>query len=525
MRKIARSDVIFVSLCLVSLLFGCAPELSRQVTPASQPGGQAIPPLQLEGLDRKIASLEKVLQREDLSKEDRTAAQNLLVAYGAIREDLKYPLMTTDYQKIIGLLYSNLAQMDENYFKRLIPPGAAEAQSFQLFSEKEKKIISSYSSGDYQAVVDGCVGLEKDFGANALPPDIALLYALSLGETGKYAEALSLSQTLGPEIEKTPGFIQLQAKSVEWQLALGEKQAALDTYHKLIDRLKAQETLVKLAEQKLPSDFTKGAVAQAPSEGAGTPSATAAAGVTSAPAATAAAGTTSGPAATTAAGATSAPATTAAAGATGITAATAAAGAPAVAGEATPKEPETTAEVLKRADELAHNGEYDKAKVLLLQQRLRVPEGPETEAIDKELENLEVVQTPTPAAEAMEQQMAASQETIKTAWALIQEEKFEDALAKLEELQQKQPLSQEAQNLQALAIEKIITRERNKAARLFLLARNTADPAKKQELLQSSYDILKAVAEKFPASPLNKKINDNMRSIEVELSKIKKQTG
>jgi hypothetical protein len=501
MRKIARSDVIFVSLCLVSLLFGCAPELSRQVTPASQPGGQAIPPLQLEGLDRKIASLEKILQREDLSKEDRTAAQNLLVAYGAIREDLKYPLMTTDYQKIIGLLYSNLAQMDENYFKRLIPPGAAAAQSFQLFSEKEKKIISSYSSGEYQAVVDGCVELKKEFGTNALPPYMALLYALSLGETGKYAEALSLSQTLGPEIEKTPGFIQLQAKSVEWQLALGDQQAALETYRKLLDRLKAQETLVKLAEQKLPSGLTKGAVAQAPSEGAATPSATAAAGATSAPAATAAAGATSAPAATTAAGA------------------------PAVPGEAAPKEPETTAEVLKRADELAHNGEYDKAKVLLLQQRLRVQEGPETEAIDRELENLEVVQTPTPAAQAMEQQMAASQETIKTAWALIQEEKFEDALAKLEELQQKQPLSQEAQNLQALAIEKIITRERNKAARLFLLARNTADPAKKQELLQSSYDILKAVAEKFPGSPLNKKINDNMRSIEVELSKIKKQAG
>jgi hypothetical protein len=470
MRNLARSEAVFIFLCLAALVFGCAPEARRQLTPL-EPETQATVPLQLEGLDRKIDSLKKILLSQDLSVEDRMTAQNLLVAYGAIKEDLKYPLMTNDYHKIIGLLYSNLAQMDENYFKRARPPEAAASQSFQLFSEERKKIITSYVSGNYQAVIDDCHELEKEFGTDAMTPGIALLYALSLGETGKYSEALSLSQTLGAEIEKTPGFIQLQAKRIEWQLAVGNQEDALKTYKKLVDSLKEQENRVKLAEQKLPSDLTKGAAAQTPSQGVG------------------------------------------AAGEVGAT------------GEVAGEESMTTDEVLKRADQLAHNGEYDKARLLLLQHRLKLQEGPETEAIDRALENLEVTQTTTPAAEAKEEEAAATQETLKVAWALIQEDKFEDALAKLEELQQKQALPQEAQNLQALAIEKIINRERNKAAKLFLLARNTADLAKKEELLKSSYGILKAVADKFPSSPLNKRINDNMRSIEVELAKIKKQSG
>jgi hypothetical protein len=465
MRKPARIDTVFIFLCLLSLVFGCAPEARRQLMPL-EPETQTIVPLQMEGLDQKIASLRNILLSQDLSMEDRMTAQNLLVAYGAIKEDLKYPLMTNDYRKIIGLLYSNLVQMDENYFKRARPPESAAAQSFQLFSEERKKIITSYLSGNYQAVVDGCAELEKEFGTDAMTPGIALLYALSLGETGKYDEALSLSQTLGAELEKTPGLIQLQAKSTEWQLAVGNQEDAVRTYKKLMDSLKERESMAKLAEQKLPSDVTKGAAEQTPPQGVAAP------------------------------------------------------------GEVAAKEPTTTDEVLKRADELAHNGEYDQARLLLLQHRLRLQEGPETEAIDRALENLEITQTTTPAAEAKEQQAAvATQETLKVASALIQEEKFEDALAKLEELQQKQALPQEAQNLQALAIEKIINRERNKAAKLFLLAKNTADPAKKEELLKSSYSILKAVADKYPSSPLNKRINDNMRSIEVELAKIKKQTG
>jgi hypothetical protein len=136
MRKIARDNTVWVFLCLVPLLFGCVPEVKKPEVLPPQPQAQSIPPLQLEGLDRKIASLDQILLKQDLSNEDRMTAQNLLIAYGTIKEDLKYPLTTKDYHKIIDLLYANLGQIDESYFARTGKAEKTAAQELQLFSEK-----------------------------------------------------------------------------------------------------------------------------------------------------------------------------------------------------------------------------------------------------------------------------------------------------------------------------------------------------------------------------------------------------
>jgi len=375
-------------------------------------------------------------------------------------------LLPKDYHKIIGLLYASLTEMDEIYLKRAAATESAAAARVLLFSEKRRNIMNAYVSGNHQAVVEGYVELTKVFGSDAIPGGISFLYALSLGEMGNYAEALGVSDSLGPELEKTPGLIHLQAKSIEWQLALGNQEGALKAYEKLADSLKAREATVKMAEQRLVPDIVKAAESPPPSPD-----------VASVPDG-------------------------------GVT------------------ESITTEEVLKKADEFVRIGEYSKAKLLLLQHRLRLEEGPETQAIDRALENVEITEATLPAAEVKEHQAAiATQETLRVASALVQGEKYEEALGKLEELAQMRALPQEGENLKALAIEKIINRERNKAAKLFLLARNTADPAKKEDLLKSSHQILKAVAEKYPTSPLNKRINDNIRAIEAELSRLKRQAG
>ncbi|MCJ7594612.1 MAG: hypothetical protein MUO52_07580, partial [Desulfobacterales bacterium] len=67
--------------------------------------------------------------------------------------------------------------------------------------------------------------------------------------------------------------------------------------------------------------------------------------------------------------------------------------------------------------------------------------------------------------------------------------------------------------------------ERNKAAKIFLMAKQTREPAKKQDLLRSSHEILKALVDKYPLSPLNQKIKDNMNRIEEELMKLKRGSG
>jgi outer membrane protein assembly factor BamD (BamD/ComL family) len=178
-------------------------------------------------------------------------------------------------------------------------------------------------------------------------------------------------------------------------------------------------------------------------------------------------------------------------------------------------------EVLGRADDLIQKGEYEKAKFLLLQYRLRVQEGVETEPIDRALESLDKGAEKSPLPE--ERTGPTSEETLRVATSFIERERYEEALDQLNELKRKEDLSPEAKGLESLAVEKIINRERNKAAKLFLLARNTADPVKKEGFLRSSYDILKAVVDKYPTSPLNKRINENLRTIQEELKKLKRE--
>ena len=54
------------------------------------------------------------------------------------------------------------------------------------------------------------------------------------------------------------------------------------------------------------------------------------------------------------------------------------------------------------------------------------------------------------------------------------------------------------------------------------MARKTADPAKKEELLLSSYDILKTLIERYPSSPMIEKLNDNLRTVREQLTKLGK---
>ncbi len=114
------------------------------------------------------------------------------------------------------------------------------------------------------------------------------------------------------------------------------------------------------------------------------------------------------------------------------------------------------------------------------------------------------------------------QDALKGAFALIRSEKYEEALLKLDELPSSDP---EVKELKNTAVERLINRERNKAAKLFLAARNAKDPAKKEELLNSSYNILQAVADKYPSSPLIPKVQDHMNQVTKELVKVKKGEG
>ncbi|MFH1953464.1 MAG: hypothetical protein ABIL06_17830 [Pseudomonadota bacterium] len=69
-------------------------------------------------------------------------------------------------------------------------------------------------------------------------------------------------------------------------------------------------------------------------------------------------------------------------------------------------------------------------------------------------------------------------------------------------------------------MESLINSERNRAAEIFLTAKKTKDPSKKKELLNSSCDILKALIDNYPSSPLNQKLKSHMAIVKEELESI-----
>ena len=140
------------------------------------------------------------------------------------------------------------------------------------------------------------------------------------------------------------------------------------------------------------------------------------------------------------------------------------------------------------------------------------------ETIDQALETLEQAEERF---QKEEDTMALTENTtLQMARKLIEEENFEEAIAKLDELRDDQGMTSETRELKDLAIEKLINRKRNKAAKLFLLAKNTGDRAKKEELLLSSYKILQALIEKYPSSNLINKLNNHIKNVKKELVKL-----
>jgi hypothetical protein len=461
-----------LTLSWILLAIGCAQEAQRIPQRMESPSAelQAPPPLppapapllKLNGLEQRIADIQTLLERGQLSEEDQALAQDLLVTYQSLEKPSSSTPTEEELRSIAQMLFSNLIKLEEHYFKGRPTGNAATLQTLALLSSKRKAIIDGYLAGDYQGVIDSCMDLEKVLGPDSLTPEIGLIFALSLGKRGLYQEALQVAAKISDELERKPGFIQLRAKMLEWQLALGDRKGALQSYEKLVDNMHERETVLKTAELGLSGQGEPKALYEKKEE------------------------------------------------------------------EPLPqvdltKEPGSAQEVLTQVDALVQRDDFETAKLLLLRLRLRLQDGPDAELVDQAMKSVDLAEER--AREQKKTGTSQQEDALALAANLIEQERYEDAITELENLRQGKLLSPEAKQLQDLAVEKIVNRERNKAAKLFLMARNTQDPVKKEELLLSSYDILKALVEKYPSTPLFQKINDNMKTIQNELSKLKKGMG
>jgi hypothetical protein len=458
MRKCPRIRLMIIPLVLIVVAAGCLPE-TKKVEMGPKTVVKPPPPLSVETLDKKIAYLTTKLDEQELDREDKAVASDLLATYKSIRSYLQDQSSAYDERKIIQLLFENLGRLEQEYFLRERIEGPSYSKALSSFSEKRKKIVDEYLAGDYQGVINDCVDLEATFGPDSLTPEIGLLFAVALARKGMLSEAIIISEKIIHELEGKPDLIHLRASIIEWQLDLGNREKALQIYEKMMDDLDEREEL--LAKSKLMvMEERRGA---SPKE---------------------------------------VPATAYAGGLRQFT------------------KLGSTDELLKAVDELIQKHEFGEAKLLLVKHRIRTEEGPELEIIDQALKTVDLAEERY--LQEKSAKLSYEKETLKLARKLIEEENFEEALTKIETLRDAQNMTPEMNELKRVATEKLIKRERNKAAKYFLMARKTADPAKKEELLLSSYDILKALIERYPSSPMIEKLNDNLRTVREQLTKLGK---
>jgi thioredoxin-like negative regulator of GroEL len=187
----------------------------------------------------------------------------------------------------------------------------------------------------------------------------------------------------------------------------------------------------------------------------------------------------------------------------------------------TPVETEgSTHEAIGKAEELVQEQRFGAARDLLVSKREQVPPGPEATAIDDALRDVERAEDKY--LQERITMLSSVNEGLTQAKKLIEEEKFEDALSKLQAMSPEYGNSQKIEALKKEAVDGLVNRERNRAAEIFLAAKKTRDPVKREENLRISYSILKNAIEKYPSSSLNDKLKSHMEKVAEELEKLGK---
>lgn len=443
-------------LALLSFIIVGCVPESRTVVVVPDPRTPSLSSRSMDRIEERIAYLSRFLEEQKGSEEARETAKTILDTYRTLQKTSQGQSKSPDYKKVFKALFNNLSSLEEKYFAGEKSEGKLDTLIIHRFSQERKRIMNLYLDGDYQGVINQCLELEASYGPNALTPEIGLLFSFSLAERGLFEEAVNIGGRIVRELEGKPDLMLLRANLIEWQLDLGDKEGASKIYEKLTDDIQDKEAIFKRAEKMLLENETQTALGDTSS------------------------------------------------------------GLAAISTDVW--DTGNLREVFEEVDRLIKQHEFQSAKILLIKHRLILEEGPDIETLDQALESVDLSEEKF----QKEAVTRASQknETLNSAMELIEEEKFEEAITKLEAFEHSQEMTPETGMLKGFAVDKVINRERNRAAKLFLMAKNTEDPARKEELLVSSYDLLKALMNNYPSSPLNDKINNHMDKIKKELDKL-----
>jgi len=222
------------------------------MAPAPTP---AAPLLPADVLDKKIENLGRILENSKLNEDERTIALNLQNTYKTMKILNKDSANKIDVtRQMIVMLFNHLSQLEDRYFQRKQPDEKYYLEALSVLILKKKKIQESYLAGDHAGVINQCLDLEATFGSDALTPDIGLTFAISLAEKGMLKEATKIGQKITRELESKPDLLNLRVKTLEWQLAQGNKETAQQIYEKTLDEMDQKQSLVKRAKQLMTGE-------------------------------------------------------------------------------------------------------------------------------------------------------------------------------------------------------------------------------------------------------------------------------
>ena len=165
---------------------------------------------------------------------------------------------------------------------------------------------------------------------------------------------------------------------------------------------------------------------------------------------------------------------------------------------------------------------FNEARNILVSLRRRTLKADEIASVNQALKKVEIAEN-----DYLEKKISviSMKRDMEKARRLLEEERFEEVITQLEALETETGDIREVAELKQFAIEKLITRERNRAAGIFLAAKKTADIEKKKAYLLEALEILKNILSKYPSSALNNKVISNIETVRIALERLPVKAG
>ena len=460
MKKYSKTELIIAFFLSFAFILGCLPE--TKIHAPSSPEVITPPPSPVFLLNDDIAYLEGILLEGELSNEDAEMAEELLSAYRMVRDHFLRKGTDPDYHRLVEKLYETLVRIDHHYFLKREMRKPLHTETITFLSEAQDMIRDKYFSGDYLGVITDTMELKNSYGPDAIPLDIRILLAVSLAKRGRLEEAAVAGETIPLELEERDDltFILTHIKDViRDKFFSGDYQGLIDDTIELMAVFGPEAVSVDMGFLLAVSLSETGMKEEAN-----------------------------------------------------------------ILGSRLIREFETRPD-LAYLKSLLIEWQLDLGNreiVLQIYRELRdhmdlimeeyqasdVTEGLLKDLLDQRIQR------------EREARLVYEEEALLWARELIEEERYEEAIRRINELGDDQDMASKMKELRDRAIEGFINQERDRAAAYLLRGRQTTDPVTKKEFFILSYNRLRTLTEQYPQSSLIETLNDDMQAVKIELDKL-----